>query len=101
MNNAAAGFHPSVAAWFRERDVAVVGTDGGLDVLPSPVEGVPNMPTHVLVIAALGMIVLDNHDLESLAEVANRLNRWEFMVTIEPLVVVGGTGSPVNTVALF
>lgn len=96
-----AGFHPSVAPWLKERGVAVVASDVGLDVLPSPVEGVPDMPMHVLAINALGIVVLDNHDLESLAATAAELKRWEFMVSIAPLVVTGGTGSPVNTIALF
>jgi len=96
-----AGFHPSIAPWLKERGVAIIGTDTGLDVLPSPVEGVDDMPLHVLAITALGIIVLDNHDLEEVAGVAADLKQWEFMVTIAPLVVLGGTGSPVNTIALF
>ena len=28
-------------------------------------------------------------------------NRYEFMLTVNPLRVVGGTGSPVNPIALF
>ena len=59
------------------------------------------MTLHVLAINALGMIVLDNHDLEELAGVAADLGRWDFMVTIAPLVMPGATGSPVNTLAMF
>jgi kynurenine formamidase len=96
-----AGFHPSVARWLKQRGVAVIGSDAGLDVLPSPVDGIPDMPMHVLTLNALGMPILDNHDLEALAGVAAGLHRWEFLVSIAPLVVTGGTGSPVNTVAVF
>jgi kynurenine formamidase len=96
-----AGFHPSVAQWLKQRDVSVVGSDVGLDVTPSPVDGVPDMPLHVLTINALGIIILDNHDLEALADTAAELHRWEFMVFIAPLVVTGGTGSPVNSIAIF
>jgi kynurenine formamidase len=95
------GLHPSVASWLKERGVAIVGTDVGLDVLPSPVEGIPDMPLHVLAITALGIVILDNQELEALAAVAAELKRWEFMVTVAPLVVTGGTGSPVNTIAMF
>ena len=35
------------------------------------------------------------------AATAARLNRWEFMLTIAPLVVTGGTGSPANILATF
>lgn len=96
-----AGLHPSVAKWLKERGVAIIGSDSGLDVLPSPVEGVPDMPLHELALAALGIVILDNHDLEALAATAAELNRWEFMVSFAPLAVSGGTGSPVNTIAVF
>lgn len=96
-----AGMHPSVVSWLKERGVAIIGSDDGLDVLPSPVTGVPELPMHVMAINALGIVLLDNHDLESLAATAAELDRWEFMVSVAPLVVDGATGSPVNTLALF
>ena len=34
-----AGFHASAVAWLKQRDVAIVGTDAGLDVSPSGMEG--------------------------------------------------------------
>ena len=43
----------------------------------------------------------DNLDLEAAAETAARLNRWEFMLVVAPLRVPGGTGSPVNPIAIF
>jgi len=96
----AAGFHASVAEWIKARDVAFVGSDAVQDVQPSLVEGV-QLPVHTLLIAALGVNLLDNQDLEALAETAAKLNRWEFMLTVDPLPVQGGTGSPVNAVATF
>jgi hypothetical protein len=52
-------------------------------------------------ITALGINLLDNQDLEALAEAAARHNRWEFMLTIAPVPVTGGTGFPVNAIATF
>jgi kynurenine formamidase len=92
--------HASVAPWIKTRGVAFIGSDSGLDVLPSRVEGV-TLPVHVLMITALGINLLDNQDLESLAETAAKLNRWEFMPTVAPVPVTGGTGSPVNALATF
>jgi hypothetical protein len=40
-------------------------------------------------------------DLEALAETANRLHRWEFLLVASPLPVIGGTGSPPNVLAIF
>jgi kynurenine formamidase len=96
----AAGFHASIATWIKARNVAIVGSDVGEDVTPSQVEGVA-LPVHTLLITGMGINLLDNHDLEALSEAASRLNRWEFMITIAPVPVTGGTGFPVNTIATF
>jgi hypothetical protein len=60
-----------------------------------------NLPVHTLFITAMGINILDNQDLERLAETAARLKRWEFMITINPIPVTGGTGSPLNTLVTF
>ena len=66
----------------------MLGSDVGLDVTPFGVDGVVN-PVHTLVIAGMGIAVVDNADLESLAETAARLNRWEFMFSGAPIPVHG------------
>lgn len=96
----AAGSHASIAKWLKERDVAVLGSDGVSDVMPSGVEGLMN-PLHELVLVGLGMPLLDNLDLDALAEAAVERNRWEFLFIASPLRVQGGTGSPLNPLALF
>ena len=96
----AAGVHASVAPWIKARGVALVGSDAALDVVPSMVEGM-NLPVHTLMITALGINILDNQDLEAVAETTARLNRWEFMLTLAPVPVIGGTGFPLNALAVF
>ena len=96
----AAGVHASVAPWIKARGVAFAGSDAALDVTPSLVEG-SNLAVHTLFITAMGIHLLDNQDLEAVAATAAKLNRWEFMVTIAPVPVIGGTGFPVNTLAIF
>ncbi len=96
----AAGFHASIIPFIKARGVAIVGSDAASEVSPSMVEGV-GLPVHTLLIAALGVHILDNQDLEALAQTAAKLKRWEFMITINPLPVTGGTGSPMNTIATF
>ena len=46
-------------------------------------------------------ILYKDRDLEDVAVMAAKRNRWEFMLTIAPLVVTGGTGSPANILATF
>jgi kynurenine formamidase len=93
-----AGYEPALIPFLKERDIALLGADvpqeGGNIV------GV-NIPIHTFTIVALGMNLLDNLDLEALAETAAKLKRWEFMLTVEPLRVQNGAGSAVNPVAVF
>ena len=96
----AAGFHASVAPWIKARGVAFVGSDDAQDVVPSMVEGVA-LPVHTLLLTGLGINLLDNQDLEALGDMAAKLKRWEFMVTMAPVPVTGGTGFPLNALAVF
>ena len=96
----AAGMHASVAKWLKQRDVAVIGCDGVSDVMPSNVEGLAN-PLHELVLVGLGMPILDNLDLDAVALEAKKRNRATFLFVGSPLRVRGGTGSPMNPLAVF
>ena len=96
----AAGLHASCAAWLKKRDVAMLGSDAASDVMPSGVQGV-SQPIHQLVLIAMGTPIFDNCDLERVSETAAKLKRWEFLLTTAPLAVQGGTGSPLNPVAVF
>ena len=49
----------------------------------------------------MGMPLLDNANFVRLAAVSRELGRYEFHLSIAPLVVEGGTGSPVNPIATF
>jgi kynurenine formamidase len=94
------GLHGSCGKWLKERDIAILGSDGASDVMPSQVPGV-NQPIHLFALHALGVHILDNCDFEAVAEKAAELGRWEFMLTASPIPVQGGTGSPLNPIATF
>ena len=91
------GLHSSCLPFIRDNDVSILGWDmmdmipNGYD-LPWPVHGV---------IFAYGVALLDNSLLQPVAEVCAQEGRYEFMLTVNPLNVTGGTGSPVNPVAVF
>ena len=95
-----AGLHAASVKWLRERDVAAVGTDAGVDVLPSGVEG-QLAPVHKLLLVAMGTQIFDNLDLEELTEIARGQRRWDFLFAAAPLRVPNGTGSPLNPIATF
>ena len=96
----AAGMHASVAKWLRERQVAAIGCDGVSDVMPSGIEGLGN-PLHELVILYMGMPIFDNLNLDEVATAAETRNRWTFLFVGAPLRIPGGTGSPLNPLAVF
>ena len=91
---------PPASPGCAQRDVAALGSDGVSDVLPSRVDGV-GMPIHTVVIVAMGVHLLDNLDLDALATACADESRWEFLLTVAPLVLRRGTASPVNPIALF
>ena len=94
------GWDASVIPFMAERDIALLGADS-VHEAPDSVPGLGFNPIHRFAIVARGMNLLDNLDLEDVAEVAASLNRWEFMLVVAPLRVPGGTGSPVNPIAIF
>ena len=98
--NQAAGLHASCAKWFKQRDIAMIGSDLGTDVVPSQVEGVAQ-PMHQLFLIAMGTPIFDNCDLEALSKAAASRKRYSFLLTASPLAVPGGTGSPLNPIATF
>ena len=100
MKAEAAGLNVSSMQWFKKRDIAVLASDMVADVAPSGVEGV-RMPVHLVAITAMGLIILDNCDLEALGEYVSAHQRREFLLTVAPLAVETGTGSPVNPIATF
>jgi hypothetical protein len=70
------------------------------DVQPSGVEGSPR-PIHQVAIVALGLPLVDVMDLEAIAQEAQRRHKWEFLLTVAPVPVLGGTGFPINPIATF
>lgn len=100
VDAASAGFHVDAMPLLAERAISLLGADGDSDVRPSPVEGL-HSPVHALAVAAMGVPLLDNLALEALSAACAEAGRYEFMIVVTPLNVPGGTGSPVNPVALL
>ena len=97
---AKSGLHPGTMPFLAERGVAVLGSDGNSDTAPSSTEGV-DFPIHVLALNAMGVHLLDYLQLEDLQAACERTGRWEFLFVAAPLRITGGTGSPLNPLAVF
>ena len=95
-----AGLHATVGPWLKERGVAAIGCDAISDVVPGGVESVFN-PVHVMANYALGMPIFDHLQLDVLAEVAKKEQRYSFLFTASPLHIQGATGSPLTPFAHF
>lgn len=94
-----AGLSPACVRWLHRWDVAVYGGDC-FERLPLPYTEYP-WAFHQIAQASVGLILLDNVDLEALAAVCAEESRWEFLFIVSPLRLPGGTGSAVNPLAVF
>ncbi len=92
-----AGLHPSVIPWLKERGVSLLGSDHPAYVAPSNLPGA----VHDFAILHLGIHMIDNCDLEALGRAVAERDRSEFLLMIAPLAIPGGTGSPLNPIAVF
>lgn len=101
-DQAVPGLDPRIVRWLHARQVAVLGGDGVHDPIPNGrIHRDWAMPIHMLGLAAMGLHLLDNLHLEALAGACAELGRWEFQLTLAPLPIAGGTGSPLNPIAVF
>ncbi len=96
-----AGLHPQCLPWLHERSIAVLGSDGISDAMPGL--GVPGwaFPIHQIGITGMGLHLIDNMSLGALAARCAERQQWAFLFTLAPLRIEGGTGCPVNPIALL
>lgn len=95
-----AGLDASVIPWLRDRDIAILAGESPQDAVP-PGGELTGLPVHNFALVYLGVHLFDNVALDDIAEVAATQNRWEFLLTVAPLRMSGGTGSPINPIATF
>jgi kynurenine formamidase len=95
-----AGLDPECIPWLHEKDPSVLGSDGVSDPLPANSHTWP-MPVHMCLLVGMGVHLLDNLQLGRLANACADEGRWEFLITVAPLRISGGTGSPVNPIAVL
>ena len=88
------------APWFKERGMAMLGTDTSNDIRPNPYANVAS-PLHTMCLVTLGLMLIDNANLEQLAEACQQRNRYEFLLAMGPLRLHNVTGCPVNPIAIF
>jgi kynurenine formamidase len=91
------GLHASCLRFLSERDTPMLVWDM-IDAAP---HGYP-IPWAVHgAISNFGIALVDNADLATLATTCRAEGRFEFMLVVAPLVVVGATGTPVNPLVIW
>jgi kynurenine formamidase len=86
--------------WLHEHGVAAVASDNwALEVLPSEVPG-ESFPAHMILIRDMGMMIGEMFDLDALADDCAADGRYESLLCAPVLKFTGGSGTPVNPVAI-
>ena len=99
-NKPRSGYQAACLPWIHERGVSMLASDVAQDPTPTGYRTV-HMPIHMVGIVAMGLWLIDNCQLEDLADACARLDRWEFQFMLAPIRFQGVTGSPVNPLAVF
>ena len=86
--------------WCQEKEIAAICTDTwGVEVRPNETTEA-NQPWHWVVIPAMGLCMGEIFYLKELAEDCENDGIYEFFFCGPPLIITGGTGSPINPQAI-
>ena len=86
--------------WSQAREIAAICSDTwGVEVRPNETTEV-QQPWHWVVIPAIGLTMGEMFYVKELAEACAGDRTYEFLFTGPPLVISGGTGSPINPLAI-
>jgi kynurenine formamidase len=94
-----AGLHWETARWLHQRGVAAVAADNVQVEGPSPFADVA-APFHLLALRDMGLYLGELWHLDDLAADCAADGVYEFLLVAPPLNIVGGTGSPLNPIAI-
>jgi kynurenine formamidase len=91
------GIGVAAANWLAKKDPMLVGGDNGsIEVNPNPDPKV-SLPIHQIMLVVNGIHLLENMKLDELAAKGIQ----EFALIVQPLKILGGTGSTVAPVAVY
>jgi kynurenine formamidase len=102
------GVHASAVEFLHDTEAALVAWD--FQDAPTADQNLPNplgerspvaLHVHQILLAYMGMPIVDNVYIQSLAAACAELGRWEFQLVVAPLIIPGATGSPFNPIAIL
>ena len=84
--------------WMAEKEISLYAGDVGDRPPGDPSD---TIPLHYVALARLGLPLVDGAQVDELASTCEALGRWEFLLTVGAMPVLGATGVPVNPLAIF
>ena len=91
------GVSRTVCSWLYDHDILILGADNvAVEIYPPEAESRGNLPVHKTQLCELGGYLVEFLNLEELA----KENVYEFLFIAAPLRITGGTGSPINPLAI-
>ncbi len=93
------GLHWQTAAWLDTRRIAAVAADNSMVEASGVLDGVW-VPFHMLALSNLGIHLGEFWYLEELAADCAEDGVYEFFLVAQALPITGGTGSPINPLAI-
>jgi kynurenine formamidase len=99
FDRAQPGLHVEVATWLHDHKVAAVAADNAMVEASHTVDGF-HIPLHMIALRDLGIHFGEYWYLEDLAADCAGDGVYEFLLVAPAMPLVGGTGSPVNPIAI-
>lgn len=100
FNEPGLNYSPELVDWFHKMEIPCFSTDTiSNETELNPEIGV-QIPLHCALMRNLGIVFNEICNFEALAKDCHEDGQWDFMFVASPLKVRGGTGAPVNVIAV-
>lgn len=95
-------YSEELVAWIKDMEIPVIAADNlGVEKVAQEIDGAQIViPLHAALIRDLGVVLSEIYWLEDLAADSAEDGVYSFMFIASPLKMEGGTGSPVNPIAI-
>ena len=93
-------YSPELVEWFRDMEIPNLVTDTIANEVTTDPDSGAVLPLHIALMCNLGVTLTEIASLDDLAADCAEDGQYDFLYAAAPLKVVGGTGAPVNPIAV-